>query len=41
MATAAGPWLPRPARRAAWGVVWLPILPGWLAYRTLRSDGTI
>jgi uncharacterized membrane protein YbhN (UPF0104 family) len=20
---------------------WLPILPGWLAYRALRVDGTI
>ena len=20
---------------------WLPILPGWLAYRALRADGTI
>jgi uncharacterized membrane protein YbhN (UPF0104 family) len=20
---------------------WLPILPGWLAYRTLRANGTL
>jgi uncharacterized membrane protein YbhN (UPF0104 family) len=20
---------------------WLPILPGWVAYRALRADGTI
>jgi undecaprenyl-diphosphatase len=26
LATAAGPWLPRPARRAAWWVVWLVAL---------------
>jgi hypothetical protein len=26
MATAAGPWLPRPARRASWWVVWLVAL---------------
>jgi hypothetical protein len=28
-----------PSRSAV--TFWLPILPGWLAYRALRADGTI
>jgi glycosyltransferase 2 family protein len=38
MATAAGPWLPRPARRAAWWVVWLVALGRMYAGAHLPLD---
>jgi glycosyltransferase 2 family protein len=38
LATAAGPWLPRPARRAAWWVVWLVALGRMYAGAHLPLD---
>ncbi len=38
MAAAAGPWLPRPARRAAWWVVWLVALERMYAGAHLPLD---
>jgi uncharacterized membrane protein YbhN (UPF0104 family)/membrane-associated phospholipid phosphatase len=38
MATAAGPWLPRPARRAAWWLVWLAALGRMYAGAHLPLD---
>jgi glycosyltransferase 2 family protein len=38
MATAAGPWLPRPARRAAWWMVWLVALGRMYAGAHLPID---
>ncbi|HEX7146203.1 MAG TPA: phosphatase PAP2 family protein, partial [Actinomycetota bacterium] len=38
MATAAGPWLPRPARRAAWWAVWLVALGRMYAGAHLPLD---
>jgi glycosyltransferase 2 family protein len=38
MATAAGPWLPRPARRAAWWMVWLVALGRMYAGAHLPLD---
>jgi len=38
LATAAGPWLPRPARRAVWGVVWLVALGRMYAGAHLPLD---
>ena len=38
LATAAGPWLPRPARRAVWGVVWLVALGQMYAGAHLPLD---
>jgi hypothetical protein len=34
------PGRPGRARRRT-STFWLPILPGWLAYRALRADGTV